>query len=140
MDNKALIGRFYQEVVNDRRVDAMDDFVAEDVVDHQVPPELPAGRDGVKAYIGAFLDAVPDLHVEVHQIFGEGDLVAGRATWSGTQEGALPGVPATGKRFSVEAIDIVRFENGVAVEHWGVTDNLGLLTQLGVIPEPAAAI
>ena len=139
MDNKALMRRFYQEVVNERRFDAMDDFVAEDVVDHEVPPGFPAGRDGVKAYIGAFVEAVPDLQIEVHQLFGEGDLAAGRATWSGTQEGELPGIPATGKRFSIDSIDIVRFEDGRAVEHWGVTDNLGLLTQLGVIPEPAAA-
>ena len=139
MDNKALMRRFYQEVVNERRLDAMDDFVAEDVVDHEVPPELPAGRDGVKAFIGSFHEAVSDLHVEVHQVFGEGEYVAGRGTWSGTQDGDLPGIPATGKRFSVDSIDIVRFVDGQAVEHWGVTDDLGMLTQLGVIPEPAAA-
>ena len=139
MDNKTLMRRFYQEVVNERRLDAMDDFVAEDVVDHEVPPGAPAGRDGVKAFFGAFLEAVPDLHVEAHEIFGEGDYVAGRGTWSGTQEGDLPGIPATGKRFSVDSIDIVRFVDGQAVEHWGVTDDLGMLTQLGVIPEPAAA-
>jgi steroid delta-isomerase-like uncharacterized protein len=139
MDNKTLMRRFYQEVVNERRLDAMDDFVAEDVIDHEVPPELPAGRDGVKAFFGAFIEAVPDLHAEVHELFGEGDYVAGRATWTGTQEGDLPGIPATGKRFSVDGIDIVRFVDGQAVEHWGVTDDLGMLTQLGVIPEPAAA-
>ena len=138
MDNKALMRRFYQEVVNERRSTRWTTSWPKTSSTTRCRRAFPRG-DGVKAYIGAFVEAVPDLQIEVHQLFGEGDLAAGRATWSGTQEGELPGIPATGKRFSIDSIDIVRFEDGRAVEHWGVTDNLGLLTQLGVIPEPAAA-
>ena len=59
---------------------------------------------------------------------------------SGTDQGGLlPGAPASGKKFSVEVIDIVRFEGGKAVERWGIYDGVSLLQQIGAMPEPAHA-
>jgi len=139
MDNKSLMRRFYQEVVNERRLEVIDEICAEDAVDHQVPPGLPPGREGIRAWFAGFMEAVPDLHVEMGEMLAEGDLCAARAIWTGTQQGDLPGLPATGKGFTVEGIDLVRFADGRAVEHWGVTDEAGMLRQLGVIPEPAMA-
>ena len=49
------------------------------------------------------------------------------------------GVPPSGKRVEIEAIDIVRIVDGKAVEHWGVTDNMGLMQQIGAVPAPAPA-
>jgi predicted ester cyclase len=46
------------------------------------------------------------------------------------------GIPATGKRVSFGVIDIMRYADGVVVEHWGQTDDMGMLQQLGVVPAP----
>jgi predicted ester cyclase len=53
---------------------------------------------------------------------------------TGTHQGEFNGIPPTGKSFSVEMIDRVRTRDGKAVEHWGVSDTMGMMTQLGVIP------
>ena len=57
------------------------------------------------------------------------------AVLTGTQEGELLGIPPTGKKVSFQMFDRVRVHDGKAVEHWGVSDDLGMLTQLGVVPE-----
>ena len=53
----------------------------------------------------------------------------------GTHQGEFNGIPATGKKVSIEMMDRVRTRDGKAVEHWGCSDDLGMMTQLGVIPE-----
>jgi predicted ester cyclase len=66
----------------------------------------------------------------------EGDMVAGRLTMSGTHEGSLMGAPPTRRSVRQDHMHFVRFRDGKAVEHWGVRDDLGMMQQLGVIPEP----
>jgi predicted ester cyclase len=69
----------------------------------------------------------------------DGDKAVARVQFTGTNDGEFMGMPATGRSVSVEAIDIVRFDaDGRAVEHWGVLDQLGLMTQLGASPGPPA--
>jgi predicted ester cyclase len=66
----------------------------------------------------------------------EGDKVAVRGTISGTHQGDLMGIPPTGRQVTVTLIDVNRIEDGKLVERWGVSDMLGMMQQLGVIPEP----
>ena len=60
----------------------------------------------------------------------------GRHTTTGTHQGDFMGIPATGKKISMGEIHIVRIVNGKGVEHWGQADMMGMMQQLGVIPEP----
>ena len=62
--------------------------------------------------------------------------MVGRITFHGTHQGELMGIPATGKRISVNEIHILRIANGQAVEHWGVEDSLGMMQQLGIVEPP----
>jgi predicted ester cyclase len=78
----------------------------------------------------------PDLQIAVNDVVSRGDKVWAWATFTGTHKGSFMNIPATGKRVSFEALDVVRLSGGKAIEHWGVTDNMGLLTQLGAIPLP----
>jgi len=57
-----------------------------------------------------------------------------RARLTGTHQGEFMGVPATGSRVEFQVIDIARFENGKGVEHWGVSDAMSLMMQIGAIP------
>jgi steroid delta-isomerase-like uncharacterized protein len=109
---KASARRFFREVVSEGRVDVIPELTTEDFVEHETMPGAPEGREAVSWFVTSFRNAVPDLHVEVDDLIGEGDRLAVRSTWSGTHEGDLFGLPATGKRFTMDVIDIVRFEGG----------------------------
>jgi steroid delta-isomerase-like uncharacterized protein len=139
MSNKDLARRFYEEVFNRGDLDAVDELCAQDIVDHEAPPEMPKGIEGVKAFVTMFREAFPDIRATIEDMLEEGDRLAVRVKYAGTHEGDFMGVPPSGKRFEVDVIDIVRLEDGKAVEHWGVTDNLGLMQQIGAIPAEAGA-
>ena len=138
--NKDLARRFYEEVVNTGDLDRVTEFCAEDFINHEpAPPGTPDGIEGVKAFVKMFRDGFPDLRATVEDALEEGDRLAARVKFAGTHEGEFMGVPPSGKRVEIDAIDIVRIVDGKAVEHWGVTDNMGLMQQIGAIPEPAPA-
>jgi predicted ester cyclase len=82
------------------------------------------------------ISAFPDGRPRIEDITAEGDKVWARVVSHATNTGPFMGKPATGKRVSVEIIDICRFADGKLVEHWGLTDRLSLMQQLGVIPAP----
>ena len=133
-DNKAIVRRFYEEVLNRGDLAVGDELVATDFVDHQPFPGQAPGLAGLKQSLGAFRAAFPDLEYTIEDLIAEGDKVAVRATMRGTNEGSLFGLPASGKQVTVSDIDIVRIAGGKMVEGWGITDRLSMMQQLGVIP------
>jgi steroid delta-isomerase-like uncharacterized protein len=136
--NADLIQRFYDETLVNGNLDAIDELVTDDVVDHeQGLPGQPEGKEGVKFFVNVMRDAFSDLKVTVDNTLSEGDLAAGRATISGKHTGEFMGVPATDKSFEISSIDIIRVEDDKCAEHWGVTDNMALMQQIGAVPEPA---
>lgn len=136
---KEVARRFLEEVLTRGDAAPIDQLVAPDFVDHQPFPGVPPTRDGLKQAIPLFRAAFPDGTFVVEDLFAEGDRVALRTTFRGTHRGDYAGVPATGKPVEFAAIDLLRVEGGRLAEHWGLSDDLGLLTQLGVIPAPEAA-
>ena len=130
--NKAVAQRFYEEVVAQRKLELIDELIDENFVEHEEFPGLPPGREGVREFFGMILSAFPNMEFEVGDMIAEGDLVATRMTMSGTQEGEFMGMPATGKSMRVQAMEFLRLANGKVVEHWGVTDQAGMMEQLGV--------
>ena len=132
--HKALMRRFYDEVMNGGNMGAVDELCAADLVDHEEFPGLAPGREGLKQFVTMMHTAFPDVKMEVHDMVAEGDKVVARLTMSGTQQGEFAGMPASGKSMSISVIDIVRFADGKAVEHWGVTDAAAMMEQLGHAP------
>ena len=135
-DNKAVVRRFYEEVMNQKKRAVLDEVFDLNVVDHFAPPGTPGGLEGARQTLGMFLSAFPDLHFTVEDLIAEGDKVVARATLSGTQQGTFMGIPPTGKHVTIGGIDINRFVGGKSIEHWVEMDTLGLMQQLGVIPPP----
>ena len=135
-DNKAVIRRFIEEVFNQRNVNAIDQYFADDYVDHVIPPGMPNNREGFKQFVGAFLAAFPDFHYTLEDELAEGDKVVNRLTARGTQRGELMGMPPTGKHATWSEIHVGRMRAGKLVEHWGQIDQLGMLQQLGIVPTP----
>jgi steroid delta-isomerase-like uncharacterized protein len=135
--NKTNFKRLYNEVFNQGKLEVADDLVGPNVVEHQQQPGVSPGATGpelVKQIAQFYRSAFPDLHIAVDDLIAEGDQVVARLTISGTHQGELIGIPPTGKRVQVSSTDIIRFENGKAAEHWGITDLMGMMQQLGVIP------
>jgi predicted ester cyclase len=83
-----------------------------------------------------FRAAFPDWHSDLGLLIGEGDLVVEQFTASGKQRGEIMGVPATGRTVTLPGIQIFRVRNGRIVERWGRLDDLGLLSQLGLVNQP----
>jgi len=133
-ENKAMVRRFIEEVFNQRNVDAIDTFMSSDYVDHVVPPGVPPTREGFKQFAGVFLAAFPDFQYTIEDDIAEGDRVMQRLSASGTQQGEVMGIPATGKHATWSEMHIGRVAGGKIAEHWGNIDQLSMLQQLGVIP------
>ena len=133
-ENKTTNRRFYEEVINQKHLNVVDEIADASYASHSFPPGLPPGREGLKAFVGAFHAAFPDGHLSIDQMIAEGDTVATRLTFRGTHTGELMGIPPTGKQVSVPALDMARYANGKLVEHWGGPDQMSLMQQLGVIP------
>lgn len=129
-DNKATLLRFYEEAVNQGKSEMFDEFLAESFVEREDLPGFEPNREGVKQWFAHMRTAFPDLKFDVEFTMTDGDKVAAYLTVSGTQAAEFLGVPSQGRAFSVKTVDIVRFENGKAVEHWGVTDTGALMQQL----------
>lgn len=109
-----------------------DEVIAPNAVDHEMPGGT--GPEALKQAITMFRAAFPDMKMTMDDSIAEGNQVATRFTMTGTHKGEFAGVPATGKRVTIGGIDILRFESGKVVEHWGYTDQMGLMQQLGVAP------
>lgn len=132
--NKAIVRRFYEEI-DKGNIDAMDELVAEDYIDHSPPPfsGLPQGREGLKEGFKIFWKATPGYHHIEDQI-AEGDKVVTRLTAYGKHEGDLPGAPRTGNELRMTSITIHRLKDGKLVEKWAEKDMAGFLQQIGVNP------
>jgi steroid delta-isomerase-like uncharacterized protein len=137
-ENKKLIRRFYEEI-DKGNIDAMDELVAEDYINHDPPPfpGLAGGRQGLKQAFEMFWRATPGHHVIEDQI-AEDDKVVTRLRGVGKHEGELAGIPPSGNDLDVKAVAIHRIKDGVIVEHWSAVDSATNLHQLGVIQLPSA--
>ncbi len=133
-DNKATSRRFYEEVINQKQLVVINEVAGDNYLSHDFPPGLPPGREGLKIFISVFHAAFPDGHLTIDQMIAEGDTVATRLTFHGTHTGEFQGIAPTGKKVTIPALDMARFESGKLVEHWGGPNQMSLLQQLGVIP------
>ena len=131
--NKAAVRNGVENVFNLKKLGMVDDLYTEDVVDHSAPPDLPAGIEGARAKVSAFINAFPDLHLTYEHMTAEDDFVAGRFILSGTHQGDFGGIPATGNSVRVSGHDLVRLRDGKVCEHWLQLDTLDLMQQLGVV-------
>ena len=115
-------------------------LVHPEFVNHEAAAERRSGPDGAAATSEWLRSCFGALAYQIHHIFVDGDMTAAYVTMSGTHEGGLPpGVPATHKPFAVEHVHLIRFaEDGRALEHSAVRDDLGMVMQLGLLPPPPA--
>jgi steroid delta-isomerase-like uncharacterized protein len=131
--DEATVRRFYEQMCNERKNELASELFT---ADHQMhDPQVPAGPGprGMAEVVSTYQNGV-DGHWGIEDIFSTDDKVVVRWTGTGTHVGEVNGVPATGKKISVDAITVHRMAGGQIAESWEVWDTLGFLQQIGVVP------
>jgi len=136
-ENKAIAHCLYEEVYNKGKLASLDDLMSTSYVDHNplVPGQAP-DREGAKQGLSTLRIALPDLYITVEDMVAEEDKVVCRLTLRGTHAGEFLGVAATGEQITASLISIIRIADRKIVECWSISDQLGLMQQLAVVPPP----
>jgi steroid delta-isomerase-like uncharacterized protein len=138
--NEVLAHRFHMDIFQQGNLAVADEIVAPDFVLHSpgLPPQMQRGAEGVKQFAAAIRNAFPDdLRITHEDTIRAGDKVVIRWRSTGTHNGVFMGIPPTGKPTTVTGIDIFRVAGGKLVELWQNWDQLGMLQQIGVVPQMA---
>lgn len=138
MDDKNVkepLLRLYYEVINQGRLEVLDEIYHPSYVNHVAPFGLSNDLSGLKELFKLFISAFPDQKIEVDEIYTFGDRVISKWILRATHKGVFLGIEPTDKRVTLTGVDIERINNGKILEHWGVEDVYGLMEQLGSVPQ-----
>jgi steroid delta-isomerase-like uncharacterized protein len=134
--NKDTVRKYIQDAWNEAALDLVEELVTADAPYHEpVLSEAPDGPDARKRSIRVYHSAFPDAHISIEEMVAEDGLVAVRWTGRGTHEGELMDVEPTGTEVEVARMSINRVRDGEIVETWEVYDALGMLRQVGAVPD-----
>ena len=136
--NKEIIRKYFKAIDEEGKTanaEILNEFLAEDFIEHDPAPGIPPTRDGWKQLFKMFAEATPGYHV-INDLIAEDDRVVAHITAYGKHVGTIFGIPATNKEFSMKGIVIWRLKNGKITEHWAQNDMVGMMIQLGVMQPP----
>jgi steroid delta-isomerase-like uncharacterized protein len=137
--NKSIVRRLIEEVWNKGNLSVADELFASTYEHHDASsPDFGRGPESEKKRATLYRTAFPDFRLTVEDIIAEGETVMTRWSCRGTHKGDLSGIAPTGKQFTISGITVGRLANGKIAESYVNWDALGLMQQLGVVPELAA--
>jgi len=134
-ENKQLCRDYFAAFLA-RDTDWMERHIAPEFVRHD--PGLPfevRGPEGVAQLHDALVPALPDIELPLEDFVAEGEKVLVRLTVHGTHTGPFGELEATGRRIEHDVLDLFQIRDDRLVEHWALLDNLGMMRQLGALPE-----
>ena len=134
MDISATTRRAY-DLINAGDIDGFGGLMADDFVEHEEMPGLAPTKEGVLDMFRRYRAAFPDMQMNAEEVLVSGDRTVTRGTATGTHQGELMGMPPTGKAVEIQGITIDRIADGKIAESWTCFDTLGMLQQLGAVPE-----
>ena len=140
ISNEALTRRWFEEVWNQGRAEAIDELMAPDGIAHGLgsgEDDL-RGPEGFKTFHARFKGAFPDIKITVEDIISAGNKVAVRFTCRATHAGDHLGVAPTHRKVAFEAMSFVRWREGQIVEGWNSVDMLGMLQQIDAVESKLA--
>jgi steroid delta-isomerase-like uncharacterized protein len=138
--NKKVVRRLFEELWNKGNMQVADELVAPTYMHHDAStPELGKGPQSEKNRVTHYRTAFHDFRLNIEDLYAEGETVVARWSGRGIHKGELNGIAPTGKQFAITGVTICRLSDGKLVEGWVNWDALGLMRQLGVVPEPAKA-
>lgn len=132
--NKAIVRRFYEEVMSQGNMNLLDEIMASDFKDHgETLFGSPQGRDTLKQGITASRAVFGDLHVQLHDVIADGEVVGVRGTMRCTHQGEFLGVSPSGNELSWNGLALFRIVDGKITERWFNSDSLSITQQLGLV-------
>ena len=135
-DIKTIARRTLEEILPDGDAAALAEVVHPNLVDHNGPPGAPQGRDAMAWSMHTLQAGFSDRRWQLHQLIAEDDTVALSGTFCGRHTGEFLGLAPTSQSVAFRQVHILRYRDGLAIEHWAVPDELDLARQLGPIPRP----
>lgn len=129
-NNKKVVLRFNKEFLEKGNIGVLDEIISDDFINHTAPENMPHDINGMIQLVKILHQGFPDLKVEVHEQVCENDLVSSRKTIHGTHLGEIMGHPATGKKVTINVIDIVRVKDGRYTDHWGQNNIMQVIAEL----------
>jgi predicted ester cyclase len=121
--NKATVLRFNKEVLENGSIDAINEIISPDFINHTAPPGTPVGSQGIIDFtINMMHKALTGISVQIHDQVIENDKVVTRKTIYGTQVGSFMGVAPSGEQVAINIIDIITLKNGQYTQHWSIRD------------------
>jgi steroid delta-isomerase-like uncharacterized protein len=133
-ENSALIRRWFEEVWNKKRMEAIDEMASPDVIGHgQAQHATDVGLEEFRTFAKDLQSAFPDMKVTIDYVIEQGDKVVARWTATMTHKGNFLGFAPTGKKATITGTTTQRISGGKIVEGWDNWDQLGLLVQIGAV-------
>ena len=132
-NNKDLVRRYYEEVVNTGNLANLERFISPDYVEVYEGVRHPIGLEGARSHIAGGRATYPDIYLTIEQQIAEGEWVVTRLTARGTHRGEWMGIKPTGKAVEITAVNIDRVVDGRIVEHGGAADLLGPFLKIGAV-------
>ena len=135
-DNKAIVEKIAGEIYSQGNLSLIDDVFAPDALYYDpLTPEEGLGREEYKQFLVGVQSIFPDMKVTIEEMIAEGDVVTSRWSWSATHRGELFGVAPTGNLVTDSGLNLIRFRDGKVVEIREAPNALGVMIQLGLVPE-----
>lgn len=129
--NKSLVLKYNKEVIENCNMEIFKEITTPDFINHSAAEGIAGDREGMIHFFSGILhQAFPGLKVNILDSIAEGDKVTTRKIITGTHQGMLLGIPATGKNVRISIIDILTIENGKVKEHWGENNFLAVIQSL----------
>ena len=137
--NKQIVNRLIFDGFVGGDLTLWEELVSPEFVDRTAPEGAPNNRADWVAKAAMFQQAFPDRRLEIIHQVAEGDLVITHQRTVGTHAGELMGIPATGNRVDVRAVNVDQIADGLIVARWSLVDMMALMTQIGALPAPDAS-
>jgi predicted ester cyclase len=128
--NKKIV-RAFARAINASDCERLDELVDPNFIRHSYAAPAVKNREALKAYLRSEFAIFPDGYESIEDMLAEGDKVAVRHGFRGTQQGQMGPYPPSGKVLTADYMAIYRIANGVIAESWAEWDNLSGLMQLG---------
>ena len=136
--NKTVVRRLFDELWNKGNLLVADEIIAPTYLHHDAStPDLGRGPESEKKRVNLYRTAFGDFRLNIEGLFADGETIVARWSCRGVHKGDLNGIAPTGNQFAITGVTICRFDHGKIVEGFVNWDALGLMRQLGVVPEPA---
>jgi len=130
-NNLDLFRQVIEEGFGNADLYVIDQLMSDNLIEHQFGAR--GGKEGVKKAILSLADAFSNRNYKLINHSIDGDMVWVHYRYSADHTGFFMGQEPTGKKFSIDVMDIAKFENGKIIEHWGVPDRFAMMMQLGFL-------